>query len=163
MAAALFDSTDTHVVMTFSEPVQVVTLDKAQAFWFWENLHKFSVKLSKVSLDEFGITTNPKMESVRVRAEGTKVQMVFSHPQTIVELPYSASVALAEALRETAYKAERNVKGLLPTKKEVDRFEEWTCGTPKITNHGARLALKRKAPVFTNQPLLSRFIRKPWF
>ena len=50
----------------------------------------------------------------------------------------------ARSLMECAFKAERNVHGLLPSKKDVDTFEEVMCGEPRI---------------ICQQPLLSRLIR----
>lgn len=54
--------------------------------------------------------------------------------QDPVPFTYKEALEFGQALINVAMKAERKENVLLPTKKEVDQFEENVCGIPTLTH-----------------------------
>ena len=75
------------------------------------------------------------------------------------------AVRIASSLREIAYKAERNERGLLPSVKDVDRMEEALVGHHQIIQSAAESPVPAPGglQICTQGSFLSRWIRKRWW
>lgn len=69
---------------------------------------------------------------MRIRHEGPLVRVDIGRVTGEMTLSPEEALNMASALTRAAFKAERKAKGLVPTAREVDQFEEAVCGEPTI-------------------------------
>jgi len=115
--------------------------------------------------DEGRPSPNEGSPEIRMAACGRYAAIHWGQHKVVWLFTRSEAARLASALREVAYKAERNERGLLPTVKEIDRMEEALVGKHTIIQDTSRVH-DVGPPGIQIRPqgsFLSRLIRKSWW
>jgi hypothetical protein len=159
-----FGTPDGYVAVDWAKPIEALVLEPHEAHCIADVLLKLSEKAVHGRPSKF----HGGAPDVRMKVQGRYACVHFGQALQVWHFTKTEASQIGHGLRDLAYKAERNERGLLPTKHDVDRMEEALVGegghriiqhapgAPTVPDSGGGLR------VVPQGSFLSRLIRQVW-
>lgn len=151
-----------YVSVDWHHPVHEMVLEPREAHGLADLFQRFSLCAADALPSTF--TGSP---AIRMKAQDRWVCIHWGAGLAVMWFTKGEAARIADGLREVAYKAERNERGLLPNRHDVDTMEEALVGEGRhrIIQHApAAQAMDDGGGVrvLPQGSFLSRLIRRPW-
>ena len=154
------------VLVTFDQPTAELVLTHEQAFLWGDHLSRLADQLRARGESNQPVLTTT---AVRVGLRGVLVTMTFPRRMTRLVLTLVDTYFVSDELIIVAQKAEKRTRGLLPSRKDVDRMDECLTevGHHRFIQHAPGeiwkpAVMPRGIRLVNRLPMLSRLIRRPW-
>ena len=154
------------IVLTFERPTKDLVFTAEQAFFWGDHLSTLADQLrARGEADSLLHSAT----AVQVGLRGVLVTMTFPVHVTGLTMTIRDAYTVSDELIVVGQKAEKRARGLLPTRKDVDKMEDTLAGvghhtitqhrpgalwTPTVPGHGVSLVRRL--------PMLSRLLRPRW-
>ena len=152
-----------YVYVDWNNPVQEMVLEPKEAHFIADTFQRFA----DIAVD--GLPSKFKQApEVRMKAQERWACIHWGEKKAVWLFTKSEASRIAAGLREVAYKAERNERGLLPTQHDVDKMEEALAGEGghRIIQHAPDKPVQADTGgglrIVPQGSFLSRLIRRPW-